>query len=104
MTLKQQFLFAVKASIEQQFLEFTGEVPPLEIMLVEGKDRAVERLNKPTWDEKGSAVSVILELPPVATMTMIPRDPSKPASSSGSGGSGQTIFSCPKCGKTITVS
>ena len=98
MSSKQQFLLAVKAALEQQFMAATGHLPLLRLELTQ-PGQTKEELR--TLLAEGNETVVSIELPREWSLNFYPKPPSNPPPS---GGQGSSIFACPHCGKSITAS
>jgi len=102
MSAKQQFLMAVRNSIEQQFLQFTDQLPQLKVQLLEDDDSEVLE----TVSHGLPEVEVLIRLSTMATssMTFYPRGSSPSGSAgTGSGSGGTNTFICPGCKRKSTV-
>lgn len=98
MSPKQQFLLAVKAALEQQFMAASGHLPLLRIELTQPGDSKEELT---TVFTEGNETVVSIALPREWSLMFYPKPPSNAPPGSGQGSS---IFACPHCGKSITAS
>lgn len=97
MSPKQQFLLAVKAAIEQQFMAATGHFPLLRLELTQ-PGHETEEVRAVFAEGDGAVLSI--GLPREWSFQFYPKPPSSPPPP----GKGKSTFACPHCGQSITAS